>query len=264
MIIALSGKIGSGKDTVGKIIQYLTSTYNGSFENWCHQFEDKEVLEKCSTTNWRIVKFAYKLKQITSILTGIPIEDLEKQEIKDSLLDLDWQVELTSGFFKENGSFGKSKRTIRWLLQTLGTEAIRNNIHPDAWVNALFVDYQVMKNLQGRKDDFFKTNGIDDFNLLKRIDRGLYESFKKQFLTEIIKELPNWLITDLRFPNEFDAVKLREGITLRINRPNLIKSDHISETALDNHEFDYVIENNSDIPHLIEEVKKILVKEKII
>ena len=40
---------------------------------------------------------------------------------------------------------------------------------------------------------------------------------------------------------------------------------HESETALDNYEgFDYVIDNNSDIQSLIEHVKTILIKEKII
>ena len=40
--------------------------------------------------------------------------------------------------------------------------------------------------------------------------------------------------------------------------------EHISETALDDAKFDYVIENNGTIEELIEQVKKILIKEKII
>ena len=40
--------------------------------------------------------------------------------------------------------------------------------------------------------------------------------------------------------------------------------EHISETALDNAEFDYVIDNNGTIEELIKQVKKILIKEKII
>jgi hypothetical protein len=31
------------------------------------------------------------------------------------------------------------KPTVRQILQEIGTDAIRNEIHPDAWVNALFV-----------------------------------------------------------------------------------------------------------------------------
>lgn len=101
-----------------------------------------------------------------------------------------------------------------------------------------------------------------------------------------------FIITDLRFPNELQAVKDRGGITIRVNRDYDIKTQtkeniivekfdktnpsHIgvkhhellnqcpSEKALDDATFDYVIDNNSDIESLIEQVKVILIKEKII
>jgi hypothetical protein len=41
-------------------------------------------------------------------------------------------------------------------------------------------------------------------------------------------------------------------------------SEHPSETALDNAEFKYVIENNGTIQDLVEEVRRILTIEKII
>ena len=34
--------------------------------------------------------------------------------------------------------------------------------------------------------------------------------------------------------------------------------NHPSETALDDYEFDFVIDNNSDIPSLVEKVKQII------
>ena len=39
---------------------------------------------------------------------------------------------------------------------------------------------------------------------------------------------------------------------------------HPSETALDNHSFDYTIDNNGTIEELIEKVREILIKEKVI
>ena len=91
-----------------------------------------------------------------------------------------------------------------------------------------------------------------------------------------IKENEKVIITDLRFPNELEAIKDRGGITIRINRPCSVcggvgyhkldcrPSEHISETALDNYEFDYVIENDGTIGDLIEKVREILIKENII
>ena len=40
--------------------------------------------------------------------------------------------------------------------------------------------------------------------------------------------------------------------------------EHLSETSLDKAEFDYVIENSGSIEELIEKVKQILKKEKLL
>ena len=94
-----------------------------------------------------------------------------------------------------------------------------------------------------------------------------------------IKDKDNVIITDLRFPNEMEAVKKRGGITIRVNRPCDIcggsgyhkmscpvskSGEHYSEIALDSAEFDYVIENSGSIEELIEKVREILKKEKLI
>ena len=86
-----------------------------------------------------------------------------------------------------------------------------------------------------------------------------------------IKENEKVIITDLRFPNELEAIKKHNGITIRINRGLVERTgkmiqgpEHISETALDNAEFDYVIENDCTIDDLIEKVREILIKENII
>jgi len=70
MIIGINGKIGAGKDTVGTIIQGLLLTNKNQSSE--------------------IKKFAGKLKQIASILTGIPVENFEDQEFKTTLLDVEW------------------------------------------------------------------------------------------------------------------------------------------------------------------------------
>lgn len=66
------------------------------------------------------------------------------------------------------------------------------------------------------------------------------------------------LITDVRFPNEYNSVKKRGGILIRIERENTYKIEHESETSLDTYTFDYVIENNGTLEELIEKVNNIL------
>lgn len=53
-------------------------------------------------------------------------------------------------------------------------------------------------------------------------------------------------ISDVRFPNEAEAIRRMGGVVWRINRPGLVHTDtHISETALDDYMFDFVIEADS-------------------
>lgn len=231
------------------------------------------------------------------MLIGCTREQLEDQDFKNRELPEEWDK---FAFYRENtrkplriyssreeaekdvqifkgGKVEILKMTPRLLLQIIGTECIRDKVHPNAWVNALFSDYK-------DTDHIYEIKGS------------------------------NWIITDMRFPNELEAVKSRGGITIRVDRFTSIKNDfvyfkndasdspingiyrvlevkkdnctliddktgysfgawfeeisktheHESETALDNAEFDYIIENNSSIEDLIHTVSLILKKEKII
>jgi hypothetical protein len=132
--------------------------------------------------------------------------------------------------------------TIREFLQTLGTECLRDNLSKNIWTAALFADYKA-----------------------KWVPTG--DSVAEEDVS-LEKEYPNWIITDMRFPNELEAVEEREGITIRVNRNNGTRAidvnPHPSETALDDAEFDYVIENDGTIEDLVEKVREILIKEEII
>jgi hypothetical protein len=83
----------------------------------------------------------------------------------------------------------------------------------------------------------------------------------------------------MRFPNELEAIKQRNGVTIRVNRPceecgvleghKMVAhknkpSIHESETALDSVEFDFTINNSGSIEDLIEKVKTILIELKVI
>lgn len=272
MIIGISGKIDSGKDTVGKIMQYLTEPeiYNSIS---CIDYLNK--YSKSYMYDWQIVKFADALKDIVCILTGCTREQLEDIDFKNSKLGDEWiknrgKLNCTpneSCFKNTNGrycneNFGNNCNTsiiehytYRELLQKLGTNLLRNQLHENVWVNSLFSKY-------------------------KGVFRGAGMTYN-----DLTQDFPNWIITDVRFPNEAKAVKDRNGILIRVNRfkeysnelycnggkqsPDWngieeIESRHPSETALDNYKFDYVIDNNSTIEDLIIKVKEILIKEKII
>ena len=77
------------------------------------------------------------------------------------------------------------------------------------------------------------------------------------------------LIPDSRFPNEIEKFSERgfDSISLRVIRDNFEsplteeQQNHISETALDNYSFDYVIHNSSTLDALGEYIRTIIVPQ---
>ena len=259
-------------------------------------------------TDFKIKKFADKLKDFVCILIGCTREQLEDQDFKNKELGEEWNCYIFNNGKKEeltlNYNIAKTlsadnrviSRTMtpRLLLQLIGTECIRDKVHPNAWVNALFSSYLETIDITNKSNNKVDINNIKEGDLvwhfpynweLKRltkedIETGQWgtgngnERFRLEncYLPNIIT--PNWIITDMRFPNELKAVKDRGGITIRVNRPVLNETsyekayrethEHESENSLDSATFDFVINNDKDLNILIEKVKEILIKEKII
>ena len=147
-IIAISGKMGSGKDTVGKLIQYHIVKKNLPSLDTSVIFEEYKQFSRIlnAVSYWEIKKFAGKLKQLCSTILGCSIEDFESEEFKQKELGPEWDFESES--FVESGVYSKTvnKMTVRKLMQLLGTDSFRNNVHPNIWVNSLFTDYSESDN----------------------------------------------------------------------------------------------------------------------
>lgn len=227
-LIALSGHIGSGKDTVGQMMQYFTSPCsnpNGKYRSF-QQFKennggsDPRYFDGHYYTEWEIKKFAGKLKEVASILTGISIHKFEDQDFKKTFLSEEWDRYISGPYNGEQ----KHRMTVRELLQKVGTECMRDCLHENVWVNALFADYECTHADQA-------PNGLD---------------------------CSNWIITDCRFPNEAQAVKAHGGVVIRVERPIQEKGTHPSETALDDWSFDHVISNDGTLEELLLKVQQLM------
>lgn len=249
-LIGISGKAGAGKDLVGVIIQYLVHTTGIINMEYWEDFKNKSTFNQIVFSHYVIKKFADKLKDIVCLLIGYTREQLEDRVLKEQELGEEWWYYKgrNNSLIPYNQTSKRStedliKPTPRLLLQLIGTDLFRKQLHPNTWVNASFANY--LNNA--------------------------------------------WIFTDVRFPNEADSIKEIGGIIIRVNRfiqPNckacdmidvkkedcnsciyykeVLDSSHESETALDDYEFDYVIENDSNVEELIKQVKKILIKEKIL
>lgn len=115
--------------------------------------------------------------------------------------------------------------TIRQLLQKFGTEVGRS-ISPNLWVDCFINNYKT------------------------ELEEGLTK---------------NWIVTDVRFENEANAIRENGGILIRINRNTGLNDTHISETALDDYkDFDLVIDNNGTLDELIDKVYNFMKEFKLI
>lgn len=261
-LIGISGKKQSGKNLTADIIQYLTSNSSSKFT--FEQYLTYRHYEGKYSSEWEVKSFARKLKEIVALLIGCRISDLENETFKNTPLGEEWdRVRVKyryegrgyEGIFNteeeaikwliEEGCYGEEffthKSTPRMLLQTTGTEFGRNLVHPKIWINSLFSEFEYSTPCE-------------------------CEILKQQYSISHIncfycsaKEGSKWIISDLRMKNEYEAVKKYGGITVRINNPRIISTDtHISETDLDDTEFDYYLENSGTIEELIEKVKIML------
>ncbi len=122
-------------------------------------------------------------------------------------------------YFGWDGEKGEEGRT---LLQYVGTDIVRN-LKPNYWVD-----------------------------------------FVKDILSMFKDEWEYVLVPDTRFKNEMDWGEEWDTIAVRVNRLNFIspltqeQQAHPSETDLDNYNFDYVINSESGLDKLEEEVNKFM------
>lgn len=341
MIIGISGKKQHGKDTVAKIIQYLMFEKRypnhvhttSSFINEMPGFIDGGQDLRNTESTWYIKKFATKLKQVVCLLIGCTMEQLEDNKFKETPLGEHWKIwywKYKEHLAKYNQRFGRifmseeeaikgtftndsflqvveltsEILTPRKILQLVGTEAGRQLIHPNIWVNALMEDYK------GDLKAYRRASAVRGADSMWYVPEnpdipqqywGMQVAFPTfEWTVKPYVDTPNWIITDVRFPNELIAIEEREGVVIRVNRPNPhrtcitcghwwfltekddgkgpcpkcgsfnhaavlhLEDEHESETALDSHKFDYTITNNGSVEELMDNIRTILLNLKLI
>lgn len=243
MIIAISGKKFSGKDTVARILQYYTIPKESrtiSIDEWL----ELDLVYEPKVTDKFIPKkqFATKLKDISAYLLNTNVENFEDFSFKASQINptlwtvykvrysdkLKLHIELFTqfqeayNFFTQCCDMGyecqepiKETLTYRDFLILSGTNGYRNCVHPNIWVYSLFADF---------------------------------------------KDGDNWIISDVRFKNELEFVKTMPSVLIRVNRETGHHSDDITEIDLDDsmHQFNYIIDNNSTIENLDKQIYNII------
>lgn len=229
-IVGISGLAGVGKDTVAKIFQlcdrYENDPINELFPKKLNlvDYIYNGLLKEINNTEWKVVKFSSKLKEMLAILLNVPVEYFEDRIFKEGILPLVyWNRENKKGKVisekqwqhldaESRKEYNISRKfSGRELMQYIGTDLFRDKLSPDVWVNALF-------------------------NSLSLEDKIL--------------------ISDVRFKNEAERIKEHNGIIINIKR-DVPELAHKSENDLKGWKFDYTINNKNEIPDLIKIVYKL-------
>lgn len=201
MIIGITGKAQSGKDTACRIVQLINTV---DYDCACSEGEgEKYILDNVDnilpiTCMWEKHAFADKLKECASIILGVPRFMFESGEFKESFTSLPLSN-------KEG-----EPMTNREFLQYFGTEVGRS-IDKDLWIKALMYSY-------GRDKE------------------------------------SHWIVPDVRFPNEADAIRNAGGVLWKIERDGSGAGNHISEKLIDDIMVDIIIENNLDMKYYIKAI----------
>lgn len=200
MIVGVCGYAKSGKDTLANVIQYLTKTYPTPDHL---DLEHALMWAKMMGSPWEIVKFADGVREVARILA--PGVGFDTQADKELMMPSAW-------------STNAAPMSRREFLQKLGTDALRDNLHQDVWLNLLMNRYSTPSTIEKR-----------------------------------------WIVTDVRFPNEFYAIKTAGGIMVRVVRDGVGPTNlHRSETAIDSLRSNFTVENNGSVKDLFVHAKKIL------
>lgn len=247
MIIGISGRKQSGKNTTANIIHGIILKQINAIEDWnidtsgklniltsdasgksgWGEFDisrkDTNFIEYAEYNMWPYVKlysFADTLKWMCTDLFDIPYECVwgtneQKNQVQEHLR---WE--------NMPGLQDESKRqkwsgpmTAREFMQFLGTDIMRKMYEP-IWVNAC----------------------------IKKIQR---------------EQSQLAIIADVRFPNEANAVEKAGGTLLRLTRNVYPNETHQSEVALDNYSFSTIIDNhNKSIDYLMTKIKAICLNLK--
>lgn len=255
MIIGISGKIKSGKDECGNILL--------------------NHFKKCGKSA-KIVKMADAVKDITCLITGLNRQQIEDREIKERPLGPLWTC-----WSYDNELFLTREDAIRNL------EFNYSHIpkeHKDE-IQKLINGYVKKIELTPRK--LLTLIGTECGRKMIHPNIWVNATFKDY------TEDQNWIVTDVRFPNEVKKIEELGGTMINIVRHDSLKFPteyemfeennkfliqketfdsylnkchkdlfraitHVSETSLDKYPFKHVIENNFSLDYLEKELLKVI------
>lgn len=108
-------------------------------------------------------------------------------------------------------------------------------------------------------------SGLTPRRLMQTLGTEWGRALDKEFWVRVLearlesRNYPRCVVDDMRFPNEYDMLKRRGAVMVRIDRPTDHEegTNHASEGALNDHHFDHVIVNSGSLEDFLAKVDKL-------
>ena len=224
MKIAIVGRKGSGKDTTASFIRYFmlggidVSTLPDDNKKEDKNYIFRNIMRMNDNSDISIIRLADSLKDFLSFIYKIPREHFE--------------------YPYKNNIFYRKDYDVQKIVRCLNGVSYRGTDIKPFQPNDDIKDYASIRTIMQLESEKFKKGFGEDF-------------FIKQLFKKIKKDVI--IVPDCRFNNEFEALKDKGFIFIKIRNPNGEKDSHDSENQAvniaDKH-FDYVIDNNEDLEKL--------------
>ena len=132
-----------------------------------------------------------------------------------------------------------------------------------------FTDEQLYGSLKKEIDPFW---GLSPGRVLQLVGTELFrvhfdsEVWVKSLIRTVqLEQNIAWVVDDMRFPNELEAIKKLGGVLIRVERPEAVLDArdlaHPSETSLDNYkDWSFVISNDGSMEELIDQVDRLVIE----
>lgn len=294
-VIGLAGRKKSGKSLVGLICTFLINAdrmfrgdkkaylehIGGSAKykdrpigEWCYEelFDDEFFIRELNMGYLYEAKFAAKLKDIVTLLTNADRKKLDDdQTYKSSEIGPDWVVYIKQIHYHDTDYIDVGKP------YSDPKEAFDSDLEP---TKGLPIKQTIVIRKKYTYLDLMLMIGTDLFR------NHISDSIWATALSQTLTPNKNWVVTDVRYPNEAKVIRGKGGFIIHLDRDDYIRCTKCSVKKIshenEDHEFTppyylshdsekpellnakYYIKNTSTIEYLIEEVFKILVKENVI
>lgn len=230
-IISVQGNKWSGKDTVAKMLQYLLSTPKilHKYDLYCRLKQFKK--------DYKIVRYADKMKEMLAILLNTNVQNFEDREFKEQYY-VDFNTLQLIHVDESNINAFKDKI----LSDTRFTKEIKR-VNPNLTKNYFLSIRQILQ--------YFGTEIM-----------RFYFGDRLWILSTLNNRESNIIISDQRFIIENITTYNLGAVIIHITRPGCEKSSHSSETELDklyqDKAYSYLIENNGTLRDLFNNCKKLV------